>query len=283
MSKRDFDTWLSTFRPSINRYDYYVDFQKVYENANALKIEISILNSLIGSKNIEKDFEQLIKKYPECLKAIPTLLAVRSNEIYCRDDNGEFNYKFDAVTQSVDEYKYFMREVGLFDMLSNHLINNLYDYVTGIEVGLDSNGRKNRGGHQMEDLVEYFLKKTGKEYYPQLRLANIEKKWGVDLSRISADGTSTKIWDFVVKTPNNIYVIETNFYGGAGSKLNETARSYKMIAEESKGIPNFYFVWITDGRGWVSTRRNLKETFDVLENLYNIADMENGILNTLLK
>jgi type II restriction enzyme len=168
-------------------------------------------------------------------------------------------------------------------MLQNHLIGNLYDYVTGVEVGLGSNGRKNRGGHQMEDLVESFLKKSGVEYYKEMYLHEIEKKWGVDLSAISAEGTSTKRWDFVVKTANKIYVIETNFYTGGGSKLNETARSYKMISEESKSIKDVDFIWITDGAGWISARRNLEETFNTMDYIFNIADMENGTLIELFK
>ena len=55
----------------------------------------------------------------------------------------------------------FMRKTGLFDLMENHIVNNLVDYVTGIETGLDSNGRKNRGGHLMENLVEGFLCKAG--------------------------------------------------------------------------------------------------------------------------
>ncbi|MCF0110800.1 MAG: type II restriction endonuclease [Erysipelotrichaceae bacterium] len=283
MNKRNFDEWLGTFRKSINTYDYYTDFEKVYENAKALKVEINILNSLVGSKTIETDFEKLMGKYPECLKVIPILLAVRSNEIYCQDEQGAFNYRFDRRTQSINQYKYFMRETGLFDMLQNHIISNLYDYVTGVEVGLDSNGRKNRGGHQMEDLVESFLKKANVEYYKEMYLSEIESKWKIDLSAISAEGTTTKRWDFVVKTKNCVYVIETNFYTGGGSKLNETARSYKMIAEESKSISGFKFVWITDGGGWIKARGNLKETFQVLEDMYNIVDMENGVFNNVFK
>ena len=56
MSKRNFEEWIKTFRQSINEYNYYTDFEKVYKNVEKLKIEINILNSLVGSKNIEKDF-----------------------------------------------------------------------------------------------------------------------------------------------------------------------------------------------------------------------------------
>ena len=209
-------------------------------------------------------------------------MAVRENEIYCQDANGAVNYRFDRVVQTVSQYKYFMRETGLFDMLQNHIISNLYDYVTGVEVGLGSNGRKNRGGHQMEDLVESYLKNSGVEYYKEMYLTEIESKWNINLSAISAEGTSTKRWDFVVKTASCIYVIETNFYASGGSKLNETARSYKQIAQEVATINGFEFVWFTDGSGWTSARHNLEETFDVMEHIYSIDDLDKGIINTLI-
>ena len=146
---------------------------------------------------------------------------------------------------------------------------------------MDSNGRKNRGGDQIENLVEGYLKKSGVEYYKEMYLSDIEQKWNINLAAISAEGTSSKRWDFVVKTKPCIYVIETNFYTSSGSKLNETARSYKIIAEEARQIENFAFVWITDGGGWRSAQRNLEETFNVLDTLYNITDMENGVFDRL--
>lgn len=278
---RTFNSWLNQMRASINGYDYYVDFKKVYANVDAIKVELNIMNSLIGSRDIESDFRALLKKYPEILKCIPTLLAVRANEIYAQDSEGAKNFIFSRMNYSVDEYIIFMRKTGLLGLISDHLINNLVDYALGIETGLDSNGRKNRGGHQMEDLVEGFIKKTGAEYYKEMYLTDIERKWHVDLSAISAEGTSTKRWDFVVKTKNAIYVIETNFYTGGGSKLNETARSYKMIAEETRKVPGVEFVWITDGGGWKSARRNLEETFNTMTYIYNISDMENGVFSSL--
>ncbi len=279
---RNFDEWITTFRDSINRYDYYTDFAKVYANAAKLKVPIYILNSLVCSENIEQDFERLLTKYPECLQAVPILLAVRQREIFCRDDdNSEFIYHFDERIHSVDEYKYFMRRTGLFDMLQNHIISNLYDYVTGVEVGLDSNGRKNRGGHQMENLVEKFLREAGVEYFKEKYDREVEEMFGLDLSAITANRTSAKRFDFVVKTAKTVFGIETNFYTSGGSKLNETARSYKMLAEESKNVDGFVFVWITDGKGWKSTQKNLKETFLILPTLYNIRDLEGGIFSEL--
>lgn len=151
---RNFKKWLATFRPYISDYCYYVNFDKVHKNVDNIKIELNILNTLIGSKNIEKDFEDILKKYPETLKCIPLLLAVRSNEISVTDTDGEYIFSFRKQNYSIEEYKMFMRKTKLFDLLKNHIVNNLVDYATGVETGLDSNGRKNRGGHLMENLVE---------------------------------------------------------------------------------------------------------------------------------
>lgn len=288
MDKRNFEEWLDTMIDSIANFEYYIDFETIYKNAKIYKVELNVLNSLIGSKNIEKEFESIIERYPKVLKTIPILLAVRNYEISVLDENErKFDYNFKNMNYTKEEYSKFMRKTGLFDLLENHLVSNIYDYVLGVECGLNSNARKNRGGILMEELVEKYLEKAGyiknKNYFSEMYIEDIEERWKVDLSSISADSSSTKRFDFVVKTKECIYAIETNFYAVGGSKLNEVARSYKMIALESKEINKFKFIWITDGEGWKSAKRNLKETFDVLENIYNITDMKNGILDKIFK
>lgn len=280
---RNFNEWISRFVESIADYKYYIDFTKVYRNIDSIKIELNMLNSLIGSKNIENDFRNLLDRYPEVIKVIPVLIAKRESEIYCQDQKGGLLYKFNSKICTDDKYVYFMRETGLFDLLQNHIIRDLVDYVTGVEVGLDSNGRKNRGGHLMENLVEGYLRQAGVNYQKEMYLKDIESKWNIDLSAISNTGKTAKRFDFVVKTDSCIYAIECNFYSSGGSKLNETARSYKMIALESKNIKGFKFIWFTDGMGWFSARRNLEETFDVLDDIYSINDLKNGILLDLFK
>lgn len=287
MKKRNFNKWLENFRSSIASYEYYTNFEKIFKNVNDIKIELNILNFLIGSQNIKEDFENIIEKYPETLKCIPILLAVRTNEIYVTDVNGEYVYSFKNRNYPVDQYSEFMEKTGLFKLLKEHIVNNLFDYVTGVETGLDSNGRKNRGGHLMEDLVESFIQNSGfeknKNYFKEMYTSEIEKKWNIDLSAISNTGKTEKRFDFVIKTDNQIYVIETNFYASGGSKLNETARSYKTITREVNTIEGVTFVWVTDGIGWKSARHNLEETFDVLEHIYSINDLENDIIRKIIK
>lgn len=285
--QRNFSAWFSTFRKSIATYSYYVDFRKVYSNVESIKVELNILNSLINSKNIKSDFEEIIIKYPETLKCIPILLAVRNLEIPIMDDAEFLNFNFLHPVLSTKEYAEFMDRSGLFDLLQNHLINNLVDYVTGIETGLDSNGRKNRGGHLMEDLVESYIQKAGFQkninYFKEMYVSEISKKWKVDLSAVSHKGKVEKRFDFVVKTNKQIYVVEANFYGSSGSKLNETARSYKTLSTEIDTIDGVSFVWFTDGKGWINARNNLEETFDIMEHIYCIEDMKKGIISKIFK
>ena len=201
------------------------------------------------------------------------------------DSNGSFTYNFEKQNYSIDQYKYFMQKTGLFELLSKRLVNNLVDYVFGVEAGLNSNSRKNRGGQLMENIVESFIKQAGfienQDYFKQMNLEEIEERTSLNLSSISNNGSTIKRFDFVIFTKNTTYAIETNFYYSGGSKLNETARSYKMIAIEARNINNFKFVWITDGKGWESAKNNLKETFDVLEDIYNIQDLEKGLFKKI--
>ena len=166
----------------------------------------------------------------------------------------------------------------------NRIVNNLVDYVLGVDVGLDSNGRKNRGGHLMENLVEKYIQEAGfiknETYFKEMKIKKLEKLTGLSLASLSNSGKTVKRFDFVIIKNGTTYAIETNFYTSSGSKLNETARSYKTLTLESKNISNFKFVWITDGLGWIDARNNLEETFDVLDDIYNIKELEEGILKT---
>ena len=286
--KREFNKWLNKFIDSVADWTYYTNFPKVYDNVDSIKIELNLLNSLINSKNIEQDFRNLVEKYPEVLSAVPILLARRGSEIRIVDKGKDKKFNFKKINYTVDDYVNFMDKTGLFDLLSNHIISDLIDYVTGVEVGLDSNARKNRTGTAMENIVESFIVDAGfirdVNYFKEMRTSEIRDKFGIDLQLESIDESrAEKRFDFVIKGIDIVYAIEVNFYSGGGSKLNETARSYKMLAQETSVIDRFKFIWITDGKGWNTAKRNLEETFDVLDHLYNINDLEEGILNKIIK
>ena len=283
MVKRNFEKWLGTMLPGIQTRNYYVNFSKVYANVSRIKIELNILNSLIGSGNIEKEFMDVVNLYPNVIKAIPILLAKRESEIMITDIDNSFVFDFNHMNYSVEEYATFMRKSGLFDLLQNHIINNLVDYVMGVEVGMDTNGRKNRTGDCMEDLVESFLQKAGlvknKTYFKEMNKSDIERMFGIDFGDMGNDGKTEKRFDFVfVGAFEQIYGCECNFYSSSGSKLNETARSYKELTKECENINRFHFIWFTDGVGRNTAKNNLLETFEILPYLYNLNDLKNDCL-----
>lgn len=285
--KRDFNTWLSCMKDSIASWTYYTDFNKVYQNVNKIKIELNILNSLVGSKNIEKEFVYIVKQYPNVLSVIPVLLAKREKEIKVNDAYNNYIFSFIKMNYTIEQYVLFMKNSGLFDLLQNRIINNLIDYVLGVEVGMDTNGRKNRTGDVMEDIIESYLIKSGlikgKSYFKEMKKSEVERKFGLDLSLISNNGKTEKRFDFVfIGALGTIFACECNFFSSGGSKLNETARSYKNLAIESSNIKGFEFVWFTDRIGWKTARHNLEETYDILENIYNLNDLENGCLDYLI-
>ena len=283
--KRDFNQWIGKFRDSISTWDYYVDFEKIYHSVDNKKQSLLPLNSLIGSKNIEEDFSKLLEKNPLTLKAMPILLAKRDNEFKIVDRDQELLYDFSDVNRRIEEYVVFMRRTGLFKLMEERLLGNILDYVIGVEVGMDTNARKNRTGFAMEQIVEDFLVDAGLvrdiTYFKEMNKTAIQEKFKIDLSKISNENNAEKKFDFVVFVNNIVYGIEVNFYSGGGSKLNETARSYKNLAIESKDISNFEFIWITDGNGWHTAKRNLQETFEVLHHLYSLNDLINGTFNLI--
>lgn len=174
-----------------------------------------------------------------------------------------------------------MNKTGLFNLLKEAKINSLLDYITGVEVGLDSNARKNRTGKVMENLVESYIKKANLKYYSQVNTTYINDNFNIDLSQIITN--AEKRFDFVILNNSKIYAVEVNFYNSSGSKLNETARSYKEIASEIKNIKNFTFIWITDGAGWKNAKNTLRETFNSMQHIYNLNDLKNNVLQKIIK
>lgn len=284
---RNFETWFSHFRESIADYKFYIDYDTVYRNIEPVKEELEALNVLIGSKDIEFDFFKLIQNRKEILQVIPILIAKREYQIFAMDNEGSIQYDFLNPNVTIEQYAVFMRKTGLFSLLEQKKITNVLDYVVGIETGLNSNARKNRGGKLMESLVEKFIIDAGfikgMTYEKEFTLSKIEALIDEDLSSLSNDNATGKRFDFVLFHKGIVYAIETNFYSSSGSKLNETARSYEMIARKTNNLKKFKFVWITDGKGWIDAKNNLKQTFDVLEHIYSISDLENDILKTIIK
>jgi type II restriction enzyme len=268
-------------------WDYFVNWEKVHKNIKPIEKELNLLNVLIGKENIEKEVYGLIKEYPQVIKAFPFLIAFRDSKVSMLSDVTEFLYKdYDfkhrAITdEDCEDLTTFFMQSGLGDLVKDKKVKNLVDYVTGVEVGLDSNGRKNRGGTMMENIVETFVKSTceelGFEYMTQANAKKIKTKWNID---IQVDKSSRNI-DFAINKNGKLFFIECNFYGGGGSKLKSTATEYVKM-NEYWNAQNITFIWVTDGAGWKSTLKPLREYFDKADYLMNLEMLKTGSLDLIL-
>lgn len=287
-----FSNFIKNLKSSIKTWDYFVNWDKVNTNIDKIKIELNILNSLIGSTNIEEDFVSLAVKYPEIIKTFPVLLAVRDNSLeiirdYHKGDLDyfifDFNPKHSISEDEARKYFIFISKSGLIDLFHDKKIKNFVDYVFGVEVGLDSNGRKNRGGTLMEQIVEVLVhnsvsKNANLEFMPQATPKKIKSEWGC-LVHVEK---SARSYDFAVfnKLTNKLFLIEANFYNGGGSKLKSVCGEFKTLQNElsPQGIE---MIWVTDGKGWLTTQRPLEETFNNNDYVLNLYLLKKGILDEI--
>lgn len=277
----------------ITQWDYFVNWEKVYNNIVPFEKELNLLNVLIGKEDIEKELTNLILEYPKVINAIPLLLAIRfknkkEQKINILTDTTNFEYDVFDLSISIPNEEQakkiaiFFTKSGLGELVKDKKIKNLVDYSTGVEVGLDSNGRKNRGGHQMENLIEGYIQTVCNDlklpYLKEATVKSIKENWNIDLK---VDKSSRRI-DYVINNNGKLYFFEVNFYGGGGSKLKSTATEYVKM-NEYWNAQDIEFIWITDGAGWVNTKKPLREYFDKAEYLLNLEMLKNGIINKIIK
>lgn len=281
---KNFDIFIKTLKNSIKTWDYFVNWDKVFVNSSELEIILNKLNYLLGKENLKEEFNTLYSSNPDITKAFPVLLAARETnlEIYNKEDKTSEFFNFSKQDHSIEKYYEFFEKSGIINLFKNEKIKNLVDYIIGVEVGLDSNGRKNRGGALMESIVEIFIsdfcEQNGFEYIPQARAKQIMQKWNV---LVNVD-KSERSFDFAVYNPitKKIKLFETNFYNGGGSKLKAVCGEFKSLDTELK-LQGIDFVWITDGLGWHDAKRPLEEVYNHNNYIFNLSMLEKGILSEL--
>lgn len=260
-----FKTFLSQLSETNATLDYFTDFKKIKGNVNKISIKLNQLNYLIGKENLGEAVQELFDENPKVFEVLDILIAVRKNKkAKTFNSNGDIVLldTYFHTSKSILEY---IEETGLGDVFRNKNITNLVDYVFGIEVGLDTNARKNRGGENMSKAVSLFFDKAEIPYKKEVS--------NTVFPEIISLGADVKRFDFVIKTKKKTYLIETNYYNGGGSKLNETARSYSDVAPKINQYKNYEFVWITDGQGWHSAKNKLEEAFSIIPSLYNLSTL----------
>ena len=280
----------NTLNDSIKYWDYFVNWPKVIGNIKDLEVDLNILNYLIGKTDIEKEFGYLLSKHPQILRLIPILLACRERDFKILTDVEEGNLEYEEFSfkppkalssAEISKAVKFAHESGLLEIFQNKIIKNVVDYTVGVEVGLDSNGRKNRGGTAMEKIVKTFVEelceRRGFEYMAQATSDKVREKWNL---KLSVDKSSRR-FDFAVFNGKSLYLLEANYYGCGGSKLKSTAGEYKALFDFINR-DGHKFIWITDGLGWHSTKKPLGETFNHIDYLLNLKMLSVGLLDDII-
>jgi len=264
-----FNVFMSQLSETNATLDYFTDFEKIKLNVNKISIKLNQLNYLIGKDDLKLAIKEVFEENPKVFEVLDILIAVRKNKIaktFNRD--GEI-VLLDSYFTSPEKLFEFIEETGLGDIFRNKNITNLVDYVFGVEVGLDTNARKNRGGENMSKAVSLLFDNANVFYKKEVNSSEF-----IDITSLGAD---LKRFDFVIKTRTKTYLIETNFYNGGGSKLNEVARAYSEVAPKINKYPNYEFVWITDGQGWKSAKNKLEQAFSIIPSVYNLTTLDNFI------
>ena len=261
---KPFKTFLSQLSETNATLDYFVDFEKVVGNIRKIALKLNQLNYLIGKDNLEEAINDLFAENPKAFEVLDILIAVRNKKTKTFNNNGII-VSLESYFSSPKGILEYIHETRLGEVFKNKEITNLVDYVFGIEVGLDTNARKNRGGDNMSKAVSLFFDKGGIFYKRE-----VNSTLFLDIESLGVD---VKRFDFVIKTKRKTYLIETNFYNTGGSKLNEVARAYSEVAPKINKYENYEFVWITDGQGWLSAKNKLEEAYNAIPSVYNLTTL----------
>lgn len=264
---KDFNTFISQLKETNQTLDFFCDFDKISQNVDDIKLSLCMLNSLIGSTDLCKSVETIWNRDKNAFSVMDILIAVRTRDKKKILDSVGNCVPLESMFNSVDSIMTFLTETGLGAVLQNQQVKNLVDYVFGIETGLDTNARKNRSGHVMENAVANIFNKAGVSFRQEV----YSREWPAITEVL---GDDEKRFDFVVEASSKVYLIEVNFYSGGGSKLNEVARSYSDIAPKINSVEGFEFVWITDGIGWKSAKNKLQEAFGITPSIYNLTSID---------
>ena len=261
---KPFNLFLSQLSKTNATLDYFVDFNKVTRNVHKIAIKLNQLNYLIGKENIEEAINELYEENPKVFEVLDILIAERNKKTKTFNNNGII-VSLESYFSSPKGILEYIRKTGLAEVFKNKEITNLVDYVFGIEVGLDTNARKNRGGDNMSKAVSLIFDREGIYYKKE-----VNSTLFLDIESLGVD---VKRFDFVIKTKKKTYLIETNFYNTGGSKLNEVARAYSEVAPKINQYENYEFVWITDGQGWLSAKNKLEEAYNTIPSVYNLTTL----------
>lgn len=266
---KDFERFMSQLSETNTTLGSLTDFEKVSTNVNKIALKLTQLNYLLGKQDLQAAVHDIYEENAKAFEVLDILVAVRSKEKKKVLDKNYIPCLMENYFKDEASIYEFIHETGLENVFRSKQVTNLVDYVFGVEVGLDTNARKNRGGDIMAQAVA--------RRFQENRIPFQQEVYSTEFKEIQSLGTDLKRFDFVIQTRQTIYLIETNYYNGGGSKLNEVARAYSELAPKINQYPSYKFVWITDGQGWWSAKSKLEEAYHLIPHVYNLTSMDEFI------
>ncbi len=256
-----FDKFMASLKETNATLGYFCDFEKCSKNLAKVAIKLNALNFLLGSKDLKTDIFTLFREYQSCFEVLNLLIAVRESSRKVVSSSGNL-LELKSYFDEPEKIYSFLLDTGLDEVFKDRKIKNLCDYVFGVEVGLDTNARKNRSGKNFANLISERFRSENISFQAEVSSSNSRLNLGSDVKR----------FDFVIQRQNITYLIEANFYSSGGSKLNEVARAYIEIAKRISPLSEYKFIWITDGWGWHDARNKLQEAYKSVR-IYNLANL----------
>jgi len=267
--KKNFPKFLEQLAETNATLGFYVDFEKVKKNIDKIKIKLNQLNYLVGHDDIKTGIEELFEENQKVFSVLGILIAIRKNGKKKAINSLNKIVPIETYFNTPELIFEYMNDTGLSSIFTNKNINNLVDYVFGVEVGLDTHARKNRVGDEMENTVAKIFQNNNIKFDTEI--------YNTDYQKLTTMGVDLKRFDFVINANGITYLIETNFYNSGGSKPNETARSYTDLAPKINQCDGFEFVWITDGQGWLKAKNKLEEAYSKIPKVYNLTTISEFI------
>ncbi|AQW20951.1 restriction endonuclease [Lentilactobacillus curieae] len=277
---------------------YWVKWENANKHIASYEVSLNTLNYLVGKENIAEEARKLFLEQPNLIKTIPLLIASRDMtlDVLIVDADNEMSHSLidflNPDISKIDLYLNFMKDSGLLNFLEKELNESLVDYVLGVQVGLDSNGRKNRSGQQNERILATLLERvvSGDEslhYLLQPTQVQMFNQWGILVPEVTpSKNKGGRRYDGAIYNDltETVTIIETNFYGSGGSKLKAVAGEFSdLYSVNFKNAKNVNFVWISDGPGWDTAKNPMEEAFAIIPNIINVTMAKNGYLSELVE
>ena len=260
-----FDVFLSQLKETNATLGFFTDFSKAYSNVANIAVKLNQLNFLLGKDNLRAAVELIYNENPKAFEVLDVLVAVRKKDKRLVLNEKQQPVLLESYFNDVESICAYIDGTGLGEVFSSKKITNLVDYVFGVEVGLDTNARKNRSGKLMAEAVAKVFDEAGVAYEEEVNSTSFNDLTGL--------GKDLKRFDFVIRKKDKVFLIETNFYNEGGSKPNEVARAYSDIAPKINANKKYEFVWITDGQGWLSAKNKLGEAYGIIPRVYNLTTL----------